>query len=965
MSKFNFLLLLFLFFAVASSTAWSQTGTVSGKVQNERTGEFLPGATVELIELPDRPDSKKKGAISNHESEFVIRGIKPGKYKILIHYVGYKNFEEVLTIKENDNITKNVKLIPDVIGLDEIVVTGIASRREKSISDVSVARINAEELQEMNTYQDLSQILAGKIPGVQVQSASGNVGGGMRFQVRGGGGLNGNGQPVIYVDGTRIANSEIGVDISGQFASTLSDLNPEDIAKVEVLKGPAGAALYGTSGSNGVILITTKRGRAGADNFLVNYSTNSGWNEQSVKYSEDDFGTAKDANAIFRQGNYFEQSLSFSGKSGLYNYYFGYSKRGEDGIMLGNKYGRESYKGNFEFVPSDEVNIKFSANYIWSENSRPVNDNNVMGWLGNVLLVPQSYLLTDSIAMVNINNYIESRRFIGSAELNYLPNWMPGLKFHALIGLDALNYRNDVFYPPGFWYTGPGLDGEKQVVNETRDNTNYDLNLSYTANYTETITGTTILGAQLFNYVSISTEADIQNFISSKLRNLQSGLRFISANDGIGQFKEAGIYIQEDLNIEDIYYITMAVRNDYSSAIGLRKEAPNVFYPRFSGAVRLDKFDFTPEIMNLLKFRAGYGQSGQLPSLLSASSLRWSGYQSGFDLGGMLSYIGNPDIKPERVQELEFGIEFEILNAYGADFTYYFQFANESIVPIPNAPSSGLTSNAVPKNLGQINTWGFESQFYATPILTTDYTLGFNIILNYQDNEVVDLGTDQPILGGTGNQGWREGERRSAFFERKVTGAAYDADGNYLGPNTTDSLVYLGNPLPVFTGSFTTNFRFLKYFTVSFMLDWATDFQIYNNTRQFQCQYGNDTKRNNLSQQLSELTPNTAEYMAVAEKLARLDPSVDGNFIEDADWMRLREIAFRADLTQWLKDLIGDYIKTITVGMSVRNVWLTTKYSGADPEVNTFGARDNIGRSVDFLTLQNARTFNFNVNLGL
>ncbi len=967
MSKFNYLLLLFLLFTVAFAPAYSQTGTITGKVQNEKTDEYLPGATVELVELPIRVDAKKKGAIANQDAEFVIRGIKPGKYKLVIHYVGYKNYEETIAVKENDNIVKTIKLIPDVIGLDEIVVTGVASRREKAVSDVSVARINAEELQEMNTYQDLSQVLSGKVPGVQVQSASGNVGGGMRFQVRGGGGLNGSGQPVIFIDGTRIANSEIGVDISGQFASTLSDLNPEDIASVEVLKGPAGAALYGTSGSNGVVLITTKRGRKGGETFQANYTTNSGWNEQAVEYSKDKILSADAANGVFRQGNYFEHTLSFSGKSGLFNYYAGYSKRDEEGIVIGNKYGRESFRGNFEFIPTDEWSLKFSGNYVWSENARPINDNNVMGWMGNVLIIPTSYLFTDSIAITKIHNATETRRFIGSAEANYFPSWMPGLKFHGVVGIDAMNYKNDLFYPPGYWYTGSNDIGEKEILTETRDYTNYDLNVSYSADYWEGANGTTIIGAQLFNNVSYSSDIRIQNFATAKFSNLYSGMDYMAADDGIGQFKEAGIYLQEDLNIDETYYITFAVRNDYSSAIGLRTEAPNIFYPRLSTAIRLDKMGFTPDMINLLKFRAGYGQSGQLPSLLSASATRWSVIQSGFPVGTVISYVGNPDIEPERIQELEFGIECELWNAYGVDFTYYFQFANQSIVPIPNAPSSGLTANAIPKNVGQINTWGFESSFYATPIQTPDVTLNFNLILNMQDNEVVDLGYDQPILGGMGNQGWREGERRSSFFDYKVTGAIYDEDGNYTGfSNTTEEQVYLGNPLPTFTGSFSTNVNFLKHFSFSFMFEWATDFQVYNLTREYQCIYGNDVELNNLWAELETLTANTDAYRACAEKIARLDPAYEGNFIEDGDFIRLREIAFKIDFTSWLKDLLqGTYIKTLSAGFSVRNAWLSTKYSGVDPEVNTFGSRDNLARAVDFLTLQNARTFNFNVNIGL
>lgn len=975
MSKIYYAIAMLFFVAIVSVPALGQKGSLKGKVVNMQTGGNIPGATVQLVEIPVKKLSMRLGAISRKDGEFSISGIEPGNYRLSVKYIGFKNFNDKLEIKAGDNPGIEIKLIEDVIGLDEIVVTGVASRREKAVSDVSVARIDAAELQENNNYVDLGQVLTGKISGVQVQTSSGNIGGGMRFQVRGGGGLNGNGQPVIFVDGARISNDEIGTDIGGQFVGSLADLNPEDIAKVEILKGPAGAGLYGTSGSNGVVLITTKRGAAGKDFFKLNYKGVTGWNEAANEYGEDEFYSYQDANNMFQEGPIEEHNISVSGKSGIFNYYAGYTVRDEEGIVFQNNYTRESVRANFEVVPSNEVSLKFSSNYVWSDNQRPYNDNNVLGWLGNTLLFPTSYIFTDSMAIANLDNMIKTYRFIGSAEFNYLPNWLPGLKFYALLGYDGLNYRNDVFYPPGYRYTGPGTIGEKSIFVRARDLFNYHMNVSYDYMFTDKFKSTTLLGTQMFSNTTKFVNTDHQGFASEKLTNLLAADEHLLSNDGLSDFREAGIYLQEDLAFDDTYFLTLAVRNDFSSVVGI--DAPNILYPRISGAVRLDKLNITPDMMNFLKLRFGYGQSGQLPGLYAATPLLWAGGASGHGVGYILSSIGNIAIEPERINEFEIGFETEIYNAYGIDFTYYQQNATESIIPFPNPPSTGLIASSVPTNVGEIEIWGFETMIYASPVITEDFRLDFNLILNQQDNKIIDLGSDQPIIGGFGNQGWREGYSRSAFYERKVNGALFDDGGNFAGVDVESDMSYLGTPLPTFTGSFTTGFTFLKNFHLSFMFEWATGQHVYNNTRAFQIAFGNDVEFTNIENDLFGYTddngdpvaplfdPGTAGYKDLADKYAKLNPNYDANFIQEADWLRLREISFRVNATKWLQSLLGEHVKSINIGASVRNAILWTVYDGKDPEVNMFGSRSQYGRGVDFLTLMNPRTFNFFVNIGL
>lgn len=965
------LLILFPVLLLSSSFAIAQKATVTGTITDAKTGENLVGATVELIGKVKTVG--RIGAISNADGQYTIRMVPPGDYTLRAQFIGYKSITMNISLAADETKELQIELFPDIIGLDEVVVTGVASRNEKAVSDVAVARVDAATVQESFVYSDFGQLVAGKIPGVQVQTASGNVGGGMRFQVRGGGGLNGAGQPVIFVDGVRINNDQIGIDVGGQSAGTLADLNPEDIADIEVLKGPAGSALYGTSGSNGVILITTKRGLRGkaGDFFGLNYEYNTGWNEQAVEYSEDDIISAKAANDVFQDGPFNEQTLSMSGKSGIFNYYASFTDRKQDGIVIQNEFNSQSVRANFGAVPNEELSLNISTNYIVSENSRSQNDNNVQGWLGNTVLASSPWIFTDSAAIAALGNTINSQRFIGSAQLIYTPNWLPGLSFNGTVGIDALNYRNDAFSPPGYFYPGVEDKGEKQIFQRMRRQMNYDFNAAYQYDITDKIKAVSTIGTQLFSNFTTSSDVSIQTFATTRITNLNAAGDFIAADDGLADFREAGIYFNQDFNIEDTYILTLGMRNDYSSVIGA--DAPSIFYPRVSGAIRFDKlFDTGP--INFLKFRAGYGQNGQLPGALAAYPIRWAGGQSGFGVGALINSIGNPEIEPERIQEVEVGFELEYNNAYGIDFTYYYGFAKKSIIGFPNPPSTGLTATSIPKNVGEVVNWGFESMIYASPIITKDYQLDFSLIINYADNEIKSLGGAQPIVGGFGELGWYEGERRSAFITQKVNGALFNDDGSYAGLDVDEEDSYVGTPIPIYTGSFNTSFRFLKNFRIGMLWEFATGHSVSNNTRSFQVQFGNDVEFNTLQAQLfgtdpdniTPLEPGTQEYTDAANKYAKLNPNFAANFIEDADWLRLRELSFRADLTEYLDMAIeNSFISKIALIASVRNVALFTTYSGPDPEVNFDGARTTVTRGVDFLTLQNPRTYTFTVSLGL
>ncbi len=415
-------------------------------IVTDATGTPLPGANVFI-------KGTAVGAATDQNGKFSFKYDPAEEFVIIARYMGYKT--QSLTLKPGDDFSNlKFEMTEDVFLADEIVVTGIASERAKSVAEKAVSRLSADKLTVVNSYQDLSQMVTGKIAGVNIEKVTGNVGGGIRFNVRSGGGLNGDEQPLIIIDGIRVDNSRFtGAGVGGQGLGTLVDINPEDIEKIEVLKGPAGAASYGTSGSNGVVLITTKKGKLvpGQPRGLsIDYKMVTGYNAQSYEYTEDDFLSYKSINDIFRDGKVQQQSLGLYGGSGIMKYYLGFDKRYEDGIISNNSMDRSTVRANLDVIPSQKFMISISSGYTLNKTQLPNNDNNIFGFLGNTVLTPTPWQICDSLSVYGLTTKQKSNRLFGSARAEYRP--FNNFEVSASIGIDDADLRQDKLYPQNLYY---------------------------------------------------------------------------------------------------------------------------------------------------------------------------------------------------------------------------------------------------------------------------------------------------------------------------------------------------------------------------------------------------------------------------------------------------------------------------------------------------------------------------------
>jgi TonB-dependent SusC/RagA subfamily outer membrane receptor len=972
--------LILIAFAVPATFA-QQAGTVTGTVTDAESGETLPGVNIQLAEI-------QRGAATSMDGAYRLEGIEPGEYTLRATFVGYQSSERQVTVRAGETTTVNVQLESGAVGLDEVVVTGLARQQTKAEASVSVTSIDAAELSGNADFQSMEQLLQGSTPGLRVSQTSGNVGAGIRFKVRGNVSLNSDGQPLIFIDGTRINQDEIeGFDAGGQGTSPLADLNPDNIASVNVLKGPSAAALYGTDGADGVVLIETKSGRQGQD-LQVNYSGTLGYTERVADYDSSRFITADAANRTFREGNISENQVSVSGAFNDVSYFASYGRRDTEGIQRNNEGTRNNLQANFNVRPNDEFRIQANTGFTINEYSRPQNDNNLAGVLGNTLLTPAPYVFRDSTEIDAIDDQFRIQRFTGSLRTTYTPESVSGLRIQASAGADVSSRREDLTFPVGRATSFPGIDdGERSIFTLESRQYNGDLNVQYSYNITDEFSATSTVGTQVFTESERQSNLTAQSFGSPKITDIGTGANLLGMGENLVNQRSAGVFARQTFDFQNRYSLDLSVRRDWATKLLAETESSfTAWYPSVRGNVRLSQFDFAPDFFTQLKLRGAFGQSGSLPDVTDTQELRIGGERGGFGAGGVVSSAGDPGLNSERITEIEGGLDATVSERYTLGVTYYYQTTSESIVDFPPAPSTGLGNFTVPRNVGEITGQGVETQLDIAVLDLDNYQVDVSANYSYQTSEVKQLG-GQLIQGGFERNVIKEGLPPGAFFGFEVDGAQFTENGVYNGPNivdqnddgeiTLDDRVQLGNPNPDHYGGFSINARLFGDLTISGRAEYQVGQQVYNGTYRFATRFGNNPRFSELSGQIlgpdgeagtgnEPLSPGTSEYRSAANEFAEFQNSdrvSASNFLEDADFLKIREIGIGYDFTGLVDEAVELPVREFRVRLSGRNLFTFTEYGGPDPQVNQTGAR-TITQGTDFLTLQTPRTYTATLSVG-
>ena len=902
----------------------------SGIVLDAETKEPLIGAVIATA------DGEK--TVSDQNGEFKIN-VKRGE-RVSISYVGYENKQ----LRIDDTQQRTVVNLDKGLTLKEVnVVASIASARSKKAVGADVAHLDATKLLDKGQASNLSDLLDGRVSGMQMFQSNGKVGMPIRFNMRSGATLSMDRDPIIYIDGVRYNNSHTSdINTSQDALSALNDLPMDDIASIDIIKGPAAAASYGAEAANGVIVITTKRQSAHnveRGKLSASAKITVGWSTKAREYTQ--FVNNTDINNFFVTGHNTSAYASFTKNFSPGNQlFFSLNENHVGGIVPGNKDVRHSLRAAYD-MKQGPFTLNFSVGYVNGNISIPQTAQGRNDAIWNLMRAQKPWGYVSERTWRAMKWKYDNDRLTAALRMAYILPY--DIKLETQLGLD-LNHIEGLYSLPYGYLLGTNDEGAKDISNRRNQNITWDwkasrqFELNPKLHLTATVLSQIVQRRETMSKVSASIfPADIDNIAAAAQRSvLESSF----------EQRTWGLYGEAFLNYDNRLFINTGLRRDASNLIG--RNVASIYYPSLSVAYN----------MGNAKFRTAYGESGRLPYPTDAFTY--------YEMKGMSAYgpllvpgkKGNDNIRPERMREIEAGLNWAPAR-HQIGLTAYAQFTSDAIIYTPLLSSNGWVGDE-PHNVGRVNGWGVELSWNWKAWQNATRTADLNVFVtaNYQGNRVIDTGgVDIENLPNV----LKEGQPAYAFYYKEVTGARYDASGKYLGAKESDEYHYLGKPFPDFNGAFGFDLRLLSNLTLSAKFNWAVGASVYNQSFYNVAGLGDNLKkREDLRAQLAAETVGTDAYRAVAEKLARTERS-RANYIEKADFLRLSSISLGYDASSWAKRLTSGFVKGARLLFTAQNLFLVTNYSGIEPQVESNGGtRQTRGMgslSRDITNAPSARTF--------
>ena len=1001
--KRKLLLKKLLFFCVILLPLSILAQTITGKI-TDSNGDAIPFASV--VEK-----GTTNGTTSDGDGNFSIT-VNQLPVTIVVSSLGFTTKEQEVT---DASAAVNITLAEDAVSLDEVVISGLATSIKRSNAANTVASVSAEDLVGRTPPQTLDGALAGKFAGAQITAASGAPGGGMSVKLRGVTSINANGQPLYIIDGVYVNNNSIfagglnevsaasgggatSTDSQDNASNRIADINPDDIANIEILKGASASAIYGSRAAAGVVIITTKRGKQGKTK--IKFSQALGWNEAinllgTRKWTADlaengnaagaGIGGRTGAGALFtaaqnagqlvdwedeiygEKGFISNTNVSVSGGNEKTTFFGSFTTNEEDGIVKNTGAEKKSFRINVDHKITDHIKLALTGNYINSSADRGFFNNENSGTTIGVTTLfsrpwddffPVSGIYPDNLTGssnpihtrdVITNNESVDRIIAGAGlDINLFSTDKQSLKLFLKAGFDNYTLKTTVFFPRELQFMNPdtgslGLDGL------TSDGTTQNTDANYSAflvhNYATD------------NDLNFKTQAGVTNnqFDQNTVRVTSNGLIASeqnvdqSTNVGVTQTRlvqeDFGFFVQEEVNYQDKIIGTLGIRGDKSSNNGDANEL--FYYPKASVAANLHNLFTMPETMQL-KLRAAYGEAGNF----APNGALFTRYQNtiitdpdgGPNVGIITSNtLGDPTIQPERQKELELGFDLGLFNRRASlEFTYYIKSVEDLILSADNEGSSGFSFRWA--NAGELENKGVEIALNGKVFDNDNFTWDSGIIFFKNESEITKLDVNpfntQGFRTSLGTFRIVEGESATAIFGN-------DASGNP---------VVMGDSEPDFQMSFNNNLKY-KNFTLSFFWHWKNGGENVNLTRLLTDDSGTSHDFDDITLDPDGVTVN-GFY-----RLLSLGAGTNA-YIEDASYLKLREVGLyynipNSNLKKWFNGNVSD----IKVGLSGRNLINIFDYDSYDPEVSNFGSAA-AGIGIEVAPFPSSKRFMFHLSVG-
>lgn len=990
-------------------------GVVTGRVTDRAGNQPLAGVQVFIPATTLR-------TLTSADGRYTLHNVPAGAVEVRAIRLGYSAGIQRLELAGGDTATADFALAASALALDELVVTGTAGETERRAQPAVVASIDVSEVVERGTVSSVQDILTARVPGVGVTQSSGSSGTAQQIRIRGASSISLSNDPLIFIDGIR-ADSRVqsggtsgGIGVGGQGVSRLFDLNPDDIASIEVVKGPAAATLYGADASAGVIQIITKKGQLGVAGFTQTLSAE--YNQIDPHFDTPaNFGRCTAAlvatpsslcagravddviqdNPLERTGAFRNgalRAIGYSARGGgqNYGYFVSLGLDEEDGTLPNNAFKRRTGRVNFNFIPDSKVAVEASVGLYDVGSTLPINDNNIFGFMGGGYLGRPTTVRTgedgtitggfyaanrEYEAISSIESVSDALRFSPSVQVNYTPvEWFTN---RLVVGGDFTRGQAYQFYPKNdrTFYSGDTDKGSLTEVRTSNDIYTIDYLGTIRTKLRENVTSNISGGVQLINEVFDRVTGTGVGFVTNSNRVVGSATQ-ISASQGYTNQRQVGFLGQWDVGFNERLFVQLGARLDQASAFGA--DAKPFFLPKIGVSYVVSDEPFWGSVANVLptmRLRAAYGTTGRSPTAgASLETYNAQPYaiigQGGSEAGVIPLNPGNSDLRPERGQEFEAGFDAGLVNdRFGVELTYFNKTTRDLLLRRPIPPSSGATSDPF-VNIGKVVNSGFEFALRGSLVSTDNLQWEARVGGNTLHNELVSLGDIEPF--GTAPR-FAEGYPLG-YFSTRVVREVVTAEGDPRCPVSggvhtpcaivSDENEYVGSSLPKFEGNLSTTVTMFRRFQLTGLFDWKRGHTIYNNTAQFR-----DRSFAN-----SEAGVLGAEAIGEEAALRRFGPfvaedgetvpftNVNGAYYESANFVRLREVSLVVTLPERYATRIGASAASLTIGG--RNLALWSPYSGDDPEVlaqSTSTTGSATFAREDFLTVPQPRRLVVKLNL--
>ena len=926
------------------------TGRITGSVLTEIGQRPISGAQVSLR-------GTTIATVTGDDGKFTLANVPIGRRTVEFRRIGYGMVSREVDVTAGATPNVTVALSERAIALNEVVVTGTAGATEKRKLGNTVTTVDASEVVQNTPVVSVDQLIQGRSAGVNMITTQGNVGSAGQIKIRGTKSVSLSSDPIVYIDGVRVNNTDdrsgganggnAAFFIGGQSINRITDLNPAEIDRIEIVKGAAAATLYGTQGSNGVIQIFTKKGRAGSPQWQAEVE---GGFERSpaerfpgrlwTKFVNPANGyRAHDPREIIDNGPKERYALQVNGGSDQVTYfvsgnYFDYA----GSITPKANWNKQvATRANLGFFVKPTFRIDVNSGFVWNRLRVPDNDNALHGLYSQVV-AGLPYTATpdrpwgERFGSFDANQTLQNLETVLRNTTGLAIDYRPTQNFshRATVGVDWFGDEFTKFFP--YAYRGSG----NKLGSKINSNRSFrEITVDYRSSLRNTLTA----------WASSELSAGLQGDFANTIRVTANGTNFPApgvSTVGAAAIKtgdetrvktvNAGVFTQETIGLWDKLYLTAGVRVDGNSAFG--NDFKYQAYPKASAAYNISEESFWPKsIASTMKLRLAYGTSGTAPNQFAADRTYLAISAQNGQPAVTPGNIGNPDLGPEKSTEIEAGFDAGFFNdRIGLELTYYHQKTQDALLNRNEPPSLGFL-NAQATNIGAIQNTGIESTLHGRILQTNSLQWSGTVNYTSNTNKILDMGGVAPffvndariVKGYPVNSIWR------------VPLASWNPTTRRHTAKT--DRVYAGPIDPRWYGSVSSDLTF-KSVALNVMMDYS------GGNKKIDFSHYWDTRVRSGDHYLSLVNQPDGKTTPAADSLVDYVNTIGSTvFVEHADYLSLREIGVTVQIPdRWIA---RGGLKRASVRFSSRNVYLWTKFPGVDPQLNWRG-NVSVGGSSDF-----------------